>query len=77
MTRFPHEGRVTPFREFIHYVIACLEVVNVDGVLTTMFEAYLLGQGSISMESLTSSNVSYRGLALMQDKLGWDCFVKG
>jgi hypothetical protein len=70
MTQCSHKGRVTLFHESIHNVIVCLGFVNVDVELTTMAEAYLLGQGSISMESLTPSNGSYRDLNLMQDKLG-------
>ncbi len=77
MPQCSHEGRVTLFRKSVHDMIVCLGFANVDMELTTMFEAYFLGQGSISMESLTPSNGSYRDLALMQDKLGWDCFVKG
>jgi hypothetical protein len=54
-----------------------LEIGNVDVELITIIEDYLLLQGSDTMVIQTPFGIKYLPLARIQDKLGWDCFLKG
>jgi hypothetical protein len=77
LTCCTHEGRVTLFRESVKEVITCLKNANVDPILTDIIESYLLGQGTVTMESCVPPNSGYILMSQSQDWLGWDCFVEG
>ena len=77
LTQCTHIGRVQLFRSSIADIISCLEIGNVDVELITIIEDYLLLQGSDTMVIQTPFGIKYLPLARIQDKLGWDCFLKG
>jgi hypothetical protein len=77
LTRCSHVCWVNPFQELIKDVQYCFEQVNVDVDLITIIEDYLLCQGSATMTSLTPLRSKYMPLAIIQDRLGWDCFLEG
>jgi hypothetical protein len=76
MTRCQDKGRVTLFRESVQEVITCLKNVNADPSLIDIIESYLLGQGTISMESCIPHCSQFLLMSHSQDRLGWDCFVE-
>jgi hypothetical protein len=77
LTPCTHKERVTLFRESIHEVITCLENANDDPQFVDIIEAYLLGEGVVTMESCIPQNSRYLLMLQSQDCLGWDCFVEG
>jgi hypothetical protein len=77
MIRCTHEGPVTLFPESVEKVTECLKETNVQPVLITMIEEYLLAHGSQTMESCITAGRQYILLAQTQDLLGWDCFMEG
>jgi hypothetical protein len=77
LTQCSHAGRVALFSKSVRDVIECLDHVNMDVTLITIIDTYRTGQGSITMESCVPPNSPYMSLARTQDRLRWDCFVKG
>ncbi len=77
MIRCTHEGLVALFPESVEEVTECLKETNVQPVLITMIEEYLLAHGSQTMESCITAGRQYILLAQTQDLLGWDCFMEG
>ncbi len=77
VTRCQHVGRVQIFRESMSDVISHLESANLDPDLVSIYESYLMGQGSISMTSCNPRNSQFLSLTEAHDSLGWDCFIEG
>ncbi len=65
-----HEGRVTLFWESTQEVVTCLENANIDPILIDIIEAYLLGQGTVTMESCIPPHSSYLLMSQSQDRFG-------
>jgi hypothetical protein len=71
LTHGTHEGRVTLFRKSTKEVITCLKNANMDPILTDIIESsYLLGQGTVTMESCVPPNSGYILMSQSQDWLG-------
>jgi hypothetical protein len=77
VTRCQHVGRVKLFRESMSDVILHLEYANLDPKLVTIYESYLLGQGSVLMASCNPCNSRFLTLSEAHNLLGWDCFIEG
>ncbi len=73
----PGRGWVTLFRKSVQEVITCLKIANADPSLIDIVESYLLGQGTISMESCIPHCSQFLLMSQSQDRLDWDYFVKG
>jgi hypothetical protein len=77
LTQCKHVGHVQLFHESTQEVITCLENANMDPILIDIIESYLLGQGTVTMESCVPLQSSYLQMSQSQDQLRWDCFVEG
>ena len=78
LTRCTDAGRVEMLKYSVHEVLEILVEGGADIELLDLVETYLLAQGTCTMEScLSQPHSSYKSLARMQDRLGWDCFVEG
>jgi hypothetical protein len=77
LTRCSNKGHVTLFRESVKDVKCCLERANVHVLLITIIKDYMIHQSLVTMESCTPPASKYTALTMVQDWLGWDCFVKG
>jgi hypothetical protein len=67
----------TLFWESTQEVMTCLKNANADLELVDIIEAFLLGQGVVTMESCVPQNSRYLLMLQSQDCLGWDCFIEG
>jgi hypothetical protein len=77
VTRCQHVGHVKLFCKSMSDVILHLEYANLDPKLVTLYESYLLGQGSVLMASCNPHNSRFLTLSEAYNLLGWDCFVEG
>ncbi len=77
LTRCFHEGCITLFRESTHNIVTCLDSAHTDPDLIAIIESYLLGQGSLTMESCTLPHSLYLRMSQSQDCLGCNSFVDG
>jgi hypothetical protein len=63
------KGHVTLFRESIKDVICCLKCANVDVLLITIIEDYMIHQGLVTMKSCTPPGNKFTAVARVQNQL--------
>ena len=78
LTRCPDSGRFEMLQYSISEVLEVLVDGGADLELLDLIETYLLAQGAKTLvDCLADHDSSYTSLAIVQDRLGWDCFVEG
>jgi hypothetical protein len=71
-----HTGQVELSQNLLKDVMSCFEQTSVDVELMTIYEDYLLHQDYATMVSQTPLGCKYMPLSILQDRLGWDCFLR-
>ena len=78
LTQCPDSGRVEMPKYSINEVLEVLVDEGADLEFLDLIETYLLAQGARTLvDCLVDQDSCYKSLAIVQYRLGWDCFVEG
>jgi len=77
ITRCRDAGRTAMFSQSVTEIVSWLESKRTDPTLVSLFQQYLLGRGTVRMQSLVGRDSRFHQAARFHDQLGWDNFVEG